>query len=78
MSALPEKFQIPISCLFQDIQCLSFMNKSSSPALIFRLCLVHTLIEEKDLQVPIWPVCMDAHDTYCGVYTICFYCRQYI
>ncbi|KAL6571454.1 phosphatidate cytidylyltransferase [Orobanche hederae] len=41
----------------------------------FRFHVVHSYTEEEDVQVSIWPVCMDTHDSDCGVHTIIVYCE---
>lgn len=49
-----------------------------SPLIGFRFYVVHSYIEEEDVQVSIWPVCMDTHDPNNCVYTILFYCSQHL
>ena len=44
----------------------------------FRFHVVYSYIKEEDVQVSIWPVCMDTHDSYCGVHAVLIYCRQYL
>lgn len=45
--------------------------------ILLRLCVVHSLIKEEAVQVSIWPVCMDSHDSDCGLYTIFLHCGQH-
>lgn len=47
------------------------------PKIGFRFYVVHSYIEEEDVQVSIWPVCMDAHDSNYSVYTVIFLCSQH-
>lgn len=42
-----------------------------------RFCVVHCDIKEKDVQVSIWSVCLDAYDSDRGVHSIILHCGQY-
>lgn len=46
-------------------------------SLFFRFYVVHSYIEEEDVQVSIWAVCLDTHDTHYSVYSVCLHCSQY-
>lgn len=43
-----------------------------------RFCVVYSYIEEEDVQISIWSVCMDTYDSDCGVYTVILYRGQYL
>lgn len=39
--------------------------------------MVHSDSEEEEVQVSIWPVCLDPYDSDCGVYSVLFHSSQY-
>lgn len=39
--------------------------------------MVHSYAKEEDVQVSIWPICVDTHDSNCGVHTIVLHRRQH-
>lgn len=43
-----------------------------------RLYVVYSGIEEEDVQVSVWPVCMDTYDSDCGIHSVILYCGQYL
>ena len=42
-----------------------------------RFYVVYSYVKEEDVQVSIWPVCMDTHDSNCGVYPVCLHRGQH-
>ncbi|KAG5382906.1 hypothetical protein IGI04_034376 [Brassica rapa subsp. trilocularis] len=44
----------------------------------FLFHVVHSDIKEEDVQVPVWPICMDPHDFDCRLYSVLLHCRQHI
>ena len=40
--------------------------------------MVHSLTKEEDVQVSVWPICMDAYDPYRGFHTVFLYGCQYL
>lgn len=43
----------------------------------YRNDVVHSYSEKKDVQVSVWSVCMDAHDSYSGLYAVLIHCCKY-
>lgn len=43
-----------------------------------RFYVVHSDSKEEDVQVSVWPVCMDTYDPDCGVHSVLFHCCQYL
>lgn len=42
-----------------------------------RFYVVHSDTEEEEVQVSIWPVCLDPYDSDCSVYSVFFHSSQY-
>lgn len=40
--------------------------------------MVHFDAKEGEVQVSVWPICMDTHDPDCGAHSVLFHCRQYL
>ena len=41
---------------------------------LYRFCMVHSYAKEENVQVSIWAVCMDAHDSILGFCSVLFCC----
>lgn len=42
-----------------------------------RIYVVHSHVEEEDVQVPIWPVCLDTHDSNCCIWPVLLHCGKH-
>lgn len=42
-----------------------------------RFHVVYSYVNEEDVQVSIWPVCLATCDSKCGVHPVCIHCCQY-
>ena len=42
-----------------------------------RIYVVHSHIKEEDVQVPIWPVCLDTHDSHCCIWAVLLHCGKH-
>ncbi|CAL5407053.1 unnamed protein product [Camellia sinensis] len=44
-----------------------------------RIHVVRSYIKEEDVQVLVWPVCMDTHDSYCSLCPVLiYYCQHFL
>ncbi len=66
---------LALFCNYYYFQCMAADNNIFLMGL--RFYVVHSYVKEEDVQVSVWPVCMDAHDSNCRVYTVLLHCCQH-
>lgn len=56
---------------------LHILNENERLAQCYRSRVLHTHPEEEDVQISVWSVCVDTHDSHYGIHAVIVHCSQH-